>query len=107
MLGTIRSAAIAAWAIVLLLPLSASSADARDAMPGTWVTDGGDSKVEISRTGSSYGGRIVWLKEPERGGKPVRDVAIAANRATVAMPGCEPLTHPASSAETSTTASSA
>ena len=45
----------------------------QDAIAGTWLTEGGDSKVEISRSGPSYGGKVVWLKEPERDGKPLHD----------------------------------
>lgn len=68
---------VAAGACILaVLSLPALGADtAQDAVLGTWLTDGGDSKVEISRAGSGYGGKVVWLKEPERDGKPVHDVS--------------------------------
>jgi uncharacterized protein (DUF2147 family) len=69
----IRSAAIAACVLWLSLPTAARAIDAQDGILGTWLTDGGDSKVEVTRSGSRYAGRIVWLKETERDGKPVRD----------------------------------
>ncbi len=68
-----QSAAIAVCVLGLSLPAAARAADAQDAILGTWLTDGGDSRVEIARSGSRYAGKIVWLKEPERDGKPVRD----------------------------------
>jgi uncharacterized protein (DUF2147 family) len=68
-----RSAAVVACVMTLLMPLSAGADAQQDAIVGTWLTDDGDSKVEISRGGTSYVGKIVWLKEPERDGKPVHD----------------------------------
>jgi uncharacterized protein (DUF2147 family) len=67
-----RSGVIAATVLALLLPAGVG-ADSQDAILGTWLTDGGDSKVEITSSASKYAGKIVWLKEPERDGKPARD----------------------------------
>lgn len=67
--------------LALLLPALARADAAQDAIAGSWLTDGGDSKVEIARSGSSYAGKIVWLKEPERDGKPVHD----ANNSNAAL----------------------
>jgi uncharacterized protein (DUF2147 family) len=58
--------------------LPAAAAAAPDAILGTWLTDDGASKVEVSATkaadGSSvYSGKISWLKEPMRDGQPLRD----------------------------------
>lgn len=33
---------------------------------GTWYTEGGKSKVEISKKDGKYSGKIIWLKEPNR-----------------------------------------
>jgi uncharacterized protein (DUF2147 family) len=44
-----------------------------DEILGTWVTDSGESKVEIVKNGQIYAGKIVSLREPERDGKPVHD----------------------------------
>lgn len=30
---------------------------------GTWVTEGGDSQVEIYQSGDNLSGKIVWLKQ--------------------------------------------
>jgi uncharacterized protein (DUF2147 family) len=66
----------------LLLPLAswagAVRAASADAILGTWLTDDGASKVEVSATrtadGSSvYAGKVIWLKEPMRDGRPVHD----------------------------------
>lgn len=49
-----------------------------DAILGSWLTDDGASKVEVTAAkaadGSSvYEGKVVWLKEPQRDGQPLRD----------------------------------
>lgn len=49
-----------------------------DAILGSWLTDDGASKVEVTSAkaadGSSvYEGKVVWLKEPQRDGQPLRD----------------------------------
>jgi uncharacterized protein (DUF2147 family) len=41
---------------------------------GEWVTAGGESKVEIYMCDSvTYCGKIVWLRDPLKDGKPVVD----------------------------------
>lgn len=37
---------------------------------GEWLTAEGTSKIEIYKDGNEFLGRISWLKEPERDGKP-------------------------------------
>ena len=44
-----------------------------DAITGQWTTAGGLSTIEIYRCGQEYCGKIVWLKEPEKDGKPKVD----------------------------------
>jgi uncharacterized protein (DUF2147 family) len=44
-----------------------------DRILGVWLSEGRDSKVEISRQGETYAGRVVWLAQPEQDGAPVRD----------------------------------
>ncbi len=63
-----------------LLGLAApwAQAAAPDAILGTWLTDDGASKVEVTASRAAdgsivYGGKITWLKEPLRDGKPLRD----------------------------------
>ena len=63
----------------IALALAGPAAAAADGIVGTWLTDGGASKVEIAPAkaadGSTvYDGKVVWLKEPLRDGQPVRDV---------------------------------
>jgi uncharacterized protein (DUF2147 family) len=46
-----------------------------EAILGTWLTGTGNARVEIIKNGSSYQGKIVWLKEPiePETGKPKTD----------------------------------
>lgn len=42
----------------------ATAADPGDAIVGTWMTNDGGSKVQISNAQGVYNGQVVWLKEP-------------------------------------------
>lgn len=44
-----------------------------DAIAGTWLTDAADSKIEIAKNADSYTGKVVWLRQPQRNGKPAID----------------------------------
>ena len=44
-----------------------------EAIVGTWLTDAADSKIEIAKNADAYAGKVVWLKQPERNGKPAID----------------------------------
>ena len=44
-----------------------------DSVIGVWLTQDKDSKIEIFKKGNKYFGKIVWLKEPNRWGKPKMD----------------------------------
>jgi len=44
-----------------------------DAVIGIWLTQDKDSKIKIYKKGNKYYGKIVWLKEPNRRGKPKVD----------------------------------
>ncbi len=50
---------------------------AADTIAGVWLTEDGDSKVEITTSGSGAAatlvGKLVWLKQPTRDGKPLLD----------------------------------
>ena len=59
-------------ALTMLLPASSAFAAANDVV-GVWLTQGGKSKVQISKSGSTYVGKIIWLKEPKRNGKDKLD----------------------------------
>ena len=53
---------------------SSTFARAQDeAILGTWLTEASDSKIEIAKSADSYTGKVVWLKQPERNGKPAID----------------------------------
>lgn len=46
-----------------------------DALVGTYTKGDGNSKSEFFKSGNSYSGKIVWLKEPnDENGKPKKDV---------------------------------
>jgi uncharacterized protein (DUF2147 family) len=46
----------------------------RDGILGEWVTAGGESRIEIFRADTAtYAGKIVWLRDPLKEGKPVVD----------------------------------
>jgi uncharacterized protein (DUF2147 family) len=53
-------AALLALLVVLGLPAVAHAADPT----GTWLTEGGKSRVKITHCGSALCGTIVWLKDP-------------------------------------------
>jgi len=57
----IRAIMGATLAAVILLP--GAYAAERDAVVGQWVTDGGKSRVEISKLDGKYVGKLAWLKD--------------------------------------------
>ncbi|MGE3726992.1 MAG: DUF2147 domain-containing protein [Candidatus Sericytochromatia bacterium] len=67
----VKSLALVAMAVsALLIPVEAAKpAD----VAGIWLTEGGKSKIQIKQQGSSLSGRLIWLKEPLRDGKPKLD----------------------------------
>jgi len=65
-------------AMVMLVAQVSQAAAPQDAILGTWLTDGGESKVDVvadkSADGSTvYSGKVTWLKNPTRDGEPVHD----------------------------------
>jgi len=56
------------FGVLFLLSVVPLHAGEGDAVLGLWLTDpddaGGAARVEITRDGESYSGRIVWLAEP-------------------------------------------
>ncbi|MFT4754386.1 MAG: hypothetical protein ACI9GM_001127 [Salibacteraceae bacterium] len=55
------------WSLAVIMMISAFSfAQSADDIIGTWYTEGGKSKVEITKKGDKYSGKIIWLKEPNR-----------------------------------------
>ena len=56
----LKLSALVALLAGLTLPCAALAADPT----GTWLTEGGKSRVKIVRCGNALCGTIVWLKEP-------------------------------------------
>ncbi|GAB3509839.1 DUF2147 domain-containing protein [Emticicia fontis] len=57
---------------VVLLLLSKFSF-AQDITQGTWFNQEKSGKIQFFKQGDKYFGKIVWLKEPNDGGKPRTD----------------------------------
>ena len=75
------SGACAVLLLSMLIPLSPAllAAEPQDAILGTWLTDDGASKVEVTQATAAdgsivYTGNLTWLKEPMPNGKPALDV---------------------------------
>ena len=64
-----------ALALMTLLSSPSFSQDPGDGrILGEWTTAGGESRVQIYRCDSTtFCGRIVWLRDPLKDGKPVTD----------------------------------
>ena len=60
--------------VVLMVLSTFVFAQSGDDILGIWLTEGGKSKVEITKTDGKYNGKIIWLKEPMRDGKPKTDI---------------------------------
>jgi uncharacterized protein (DUF2147 family) len=52
--------------VALMIVSTFSFAQSADDIIGTWFTEGGKSKVEISKADGKYSGKIIWLKDPNR-----------------------------------------
>jgi uncharacterized protein (DUF2147 family) len=48
-------------------------AEKADDIVGQWYTENNESLVEIFKNNSKFYGKIIWLKEPNRNGKPKLD----------------------------------
>ncbi|MGB9702876.1 MAG: DUF2147 domain-containing protein [Candidatus Kapaibacteriota bacterium] len=48
-------------------------AEKADDIIGQWYTENNESLVEIYKNNGKYYGKIIWLKEPNRNGKPKLD----------------------------------
>ena len=59
--------------VFLLLGLTQAFAQTESAILGVWYNTEKTAQVEILKTGTEYIGKIVWLKEPIRDGKPATD----------------------------------
>lgn len=50
-----------------------SVAQKADDVLGQWYSENNESLIEIYKSGNKYFGKIIWLKEPLRDGKPKVD----------------------------------
>ncbi|WP_443939517.1 DUF2147 domain-containing protein [Pedobacter sp. MW01-1-1] len=49
-------------------------AQKQDAVIGQWLNPKGEGKIEITKRGNKYYGKLIWLKEPNENGKPKLDL---------------------------------
>jgi len=64
---------LAASVFVCTASIVAHAATPQDGIVGVWLTERQDSKIEITKSGADYAGKIIWLEQPERDGKPLHD----------------------------------
>lgn len=61
--------------ILLLTMLNASAQTKADDVVGVWLTAGKEpAKIQVYKSGDKYYGKIIWLKYPEKNGKPRTDI---------------------------------
>ena len=66
---------IAIMALAIIFTESFASAQDIDSVLGIWESEHGSGRIQISKNGESYNGKIVWLKdETDESGKPKLDV---------------------------------
>ncbi|HEU4496521.1 MAG TPA: DUF2147 domain-containing protein [Flavobacterium sp.] len=49
-------------------------AQKKDDILGKWLNSSGEGQIEIFKKGDKFYGKLVWIKEPNEGGKPKTDV---------------------------------
>lgn len=59
--------------LLLIALISSGYAQKADDIVGIWYNQEKTAKVKIFKVGDRYNGKIVWLKEPLRDGKPKLD----------------------------------
>lgn len=57
-----RFAVLLRWCAVIALAYVHAWSAAQGDIAGTWTTEGGDSKVQITVAGGTLSGKLVWLK---------------------------------------------
>jgi uncharacterized protein (DUF2147 family) len=63
--------------ITLLLAIAfcfAATAQKADAILGKWINPSGEGQVLIYKINNKFFGRLVWIKVPDRNGKPKMDM---------------------------------
>ncbi len=69
----LSSLLVASWVMVAAPAQGQDSIREDDRILGLWLTADAKAHVEVDTASESYCGKIVWLKEPEKNGKPVVD----------------------------------
>jgi len=59
--------------VLFLLFTKVLYAQKADDVVGQWYSEKNESLIEIYKTGNKFYGKIIWLKEPLRDGKPKVD----------------------------------
>lgn len=65
------TAILGALAALLLSTASASAQDDANAIAGTWLTENGASKVEVTCNAGACGGKVTWIKVAEGAPAPL------------------------------------
>lgn len=70
----LRAVSIALAAVAVAFGAATAVAKAAD-ITGTWLTEGGASKIRLEPCGAAMCGKLVWLREPidSKTGSPVTD----------------------------------
>ncbi len=50
--------------LIVVIAIAASAFASSDDLLGSWLNQAQDAKIEISKCGNDFCGKIVWLKEP-------------------------------------------
>jgi uncharacterized protein (DUF2147 family) len=61
------------FAVILSIILSTSSSFAQDITTGSWFNEEKSAKVQFYNKDNKIFGKIIWLKEPTKAGKPRTD----------------------------------
>lgn len=62
------------FCLLVSLTGGAQSTSEGDKIIGVWLSGSGKGKIHITKYGDKYGGKLVWLKEPnDANGKPKLD----------------------------------
>ncbi|MCS4436885.1 DUF2147 domain-containing protein [Aquiflexum gelatinilyticum] len=60
--------------VTIFLVIAAFQAHAQESIEGIWLTEEGNSKIEIYKKGDNSFGKVVWLEQPtDQNGNPVTD----------------------------------
>jgi uncharacterized protein (DUF2147 family) len=60
--------------VLLLMSMRVSAQPKADDIVGVWLTAGKEpAKIQVYRSGDKFFGKIVWLKNPDKNGKPKVD----------------------------------